>query len=194
MFDIDRFKELLSGDEPKTEEEKSWIDNYRLSQSQTHIYVREQEEQEFQNYKIAYHEFYNLIKSSVPRDFFIKKPMSIAEFESVKKSILEVAYKRTEDVMNNKLLQIKYGIYPIRSDVSTQIHNGLFNFFTSVEICKKIGVSYNKLYSEYEKYNTKDLQQKIDEIRDKYKVGGIGFNFNIKYWCTDYEEFRNYKK
>ena len=193
-FNIERFKELLKGDKPKNSIEQQWIDNYRRKQQLFDIQRIENERIISQNTEKSYHEFYNLIKSFLPKDFFCKKPVTLEEFKIIKTKAQEIAWEKTQKVMKSRLLQIRYGILdPIRKDVEAQAQNAIFDEFTNREICKNFGVSYKNLHSKYTKYNNKEFRDKMNKIYSKYNGCGPREWFNMELWCTDYIKFRDYK-
>ena len=83
MFDIERFRVLLRGDdEPKNDEERQWLINYKENERLSAIKRQEEEEQSLKNHYNAYREYYALIKSTFPKSFFYKNPISDEEYEA----------------------------------------------------------------------------------------------------------------
>lgn len=195
MFDYERFKILSRGeDTPQNAEEQSWLDNSRKNSQKAIENMIKKDSLERENREKAYHEFYNLIKSFLPKDFFCKKPVTLEEFKVIETKAQEIAWKKTQEVMKSRLLQIRYGILdPIRQDVEAQAQNAIFDEFTNREICKNFGVSYKNLHSKYTKYNNKEFRDKMDKIYSKYNGCGPREWFNMELWCTDYIKFRDYK-
>ena len=194
MFDLERFRILLRGeDTPKNAEEQSWLNNYYENQRLSAIKRVEEERQYRINKEKAYHEFYDLIKSSFPQDTFIKKPITQDQYWELYKEASKIAGEKTKAAQKSRLLQIRYGILEVpRSDVEAQVFNSLFRQLTNETICKKLGASHFLLWHKYQKLCSKDFENKVRAIEKKYKVK-LYCGFNVEDWCTDYTEYRDYK-
>jgi len=189
----ERYDALLSGEPPLNEDEAIWLKNYKEKQHQEYLKMQAREHQYRNNKEKAYHEFYNLIKSTFPKDAFIKKPLTNAEYDALYNESSIIADKKVKAIQKSRLLQIRYGIFEVpRSDVEAQVYNSLYRDLINITICKKLGYSYFLLWNKYNKLFNKDFNSKISILEQKYNVH-IHKMFDIEYWCTDYVEYRDYK-
>lgn len=193
MFDLERFRILLRGeDSPKNTEEQSWLDNYYKNQRLSGIKYEEREHQIHQNIKNAYSEYIEVLSKIIPQDFFCKNPISIDEYISLKDAFKKKVSFKVKLYMHSPMHFLQN---PRHSDhMNAYISNCLFNEYSDEEICKYFGISYNTMATKYKSYITDDAKVEIEAIHTKYGIPYFGgLEFNLKDWCTDYAEYRDYK-
>ena len=147
-----------------------------------------------ENTEQAYKEFYSLLKSTFPNDFFCKHPMSEIAYYTYTQTLALKIMPKVHFILNNPFLRKKYGIPP--KNVNLHDHGyimGLWEMFQIKALNKKFKTSIETLANDYEKYATPEFKQKASEIELKYGVFLDYRGFDIALWCTDYAEYRDYK-
>ena len=190
MFDIERFRVLLKGDDvPKSQEEQQWLDNYRENQCLSAKKRQEEQEQYYRDRDNAYREVYALIKSSIPSSFFVKKPISSDEYNLFVEKIESNLTKKIFFILSNSITRALYKL-PQKLPYGDDYGPALFleEKFLYAELSKKYGYDFEKLYQQYESFLTDDFVSKIDKIRDKYKVY-IDYSFSPYWYLTDWQDY-----
>ncbi len=194
MFDYERFKILSRGeDTPQNAEEQSWLDNSRKSSQKAAEKMIEMDKLERKNREKAYHEYYALIKSSFPKDFFCKNPMAVEEYYRYTKSLFPKITTKAKFILNTPILRKKYNIPP--KSISYDESGSFVWLYQELEInslSKKLKSDIKKASVDFEKYKTPEFIEKANKIQVKYDIH-LDYVFDVYFWCTDYAEYRDYK-
>ena len=195
MFDYERFKVLSRGeDTPQNAEEQSWLDNSKRNSEKAAQIAIAEEKQDMENREKAYNEFYSLLKSTFPKDYFCKRPMSEIAFYTYQQALSIKIMPKVHFILNNPFLRKKYGIPP--KNVNLHEHGyimGLFEMFQIKDFNKKFKANFETLAADYEKYATPEFIQKAEDIESKYKVFIDYRGFDLELWCTDYAKYKDFK-
>lgn len=190
----ERFNALLSGDKPKDVFEKEWLKNYREKQASSISKMLANDQRIRENTEQAYKEFYSLLKSTFPKDFFCKHPMSEIAYYTYTQALSIKIMPKVHFILNNPFLRKKYGIPP--KNVNLHDHGyimGLFEMFQIKDFNKKFKANFETLAADYEKYTTPEFIQKAEDIESKYKVFIDYRGFDLELWCTDYAKYKDFK-
>ncbi len=185
----ERFDALLDGDEPRDEIERQWITNYRAEQEKRRKERELEDQKRLQERQQAYREYYALIKSTFPKSFFYKNPISDEEYEAFEESYFNKYESKITLILNIPLIRALYRIpskHPSGDDYS-QIRF-LEDKFMFNEIKKKYGIDFFSKNKEYNKYMTKEFREKAEKISKKYKTY-IVYTFDIYDYLTDWQRY-----
>lgn len=194
MLSDERFNALLSGDKPKDNFEKEWLKNYREKQASSISKMLANDQRIRENTEQAYKEFYSLLKSTFPKDFFCKHPMSEIAYYTYTQTLALKIMPKVHFILNNPFLRKKYGIPP--KNVNLHEHGyimGLAEMFQIKDFNKKFKANFETLAADYEKYATPEFIQKAEDIESKYKVFIDYRGFDLELWCTDYAKYKDFK-
>lgn len=193
MLSEERFNALLSGNKPQNEFEKEWIKNYNETWNNAIEESLEKDKEYSIRKEKAYHEFYDLIKSSFPKEFFCKNPMKEKSYYLYQQTLSLKIMPKVKLILSNSLLRKKYNIP--EKNPNFQDHgyiSSLAEKFWIKELNKKFEINLEEKNREFERYANKEFITKAKEIENKYNVR-LTYWFDINLWCTDYEEYREYK-
>ena len=185
----ERYDALLSGEPPLNEDEAIWLKNYREKQHQEYLKMKARDEFHHKEILQANREFYALLKSTLPKSFFYKKPVSIDEFNNFRQDFLDKNDSKIESILENPILRLMNGLppkHPSGDDYGprTFLTEKLFN----KEIKKKYGVNIILKALEYRKYCNNSFCDKAKAIGEKYHTS-IFYSFDIYYYLTDWQDY-----
>lgn len=191
MFDIERFRVLLRGDdEPQNDEEKQWLINYRENERLSAIKRQEEEEQYFKNHYNAYREYYALIKSTFPKSFFYKHPISSDEYKKVQQYCFDTYGDRILRICESPILRTLNGLPPMHPSGDDY---GAINFLEERyfyrELEKRYKINLRSLSIQFEKYKTPEFMEKLEVIKTKYDERLLWSSFNEYDYLTDWQDY-----
>ena len=191
MFDIERFRVLLRGDdEPQNDEERQWLINYRENQRLSAIKRQEEEEQYLKNHYNAYREYYALIKSTFPKSFFYKHPISSDEYKKVQQYCFDTYGDRIFKICESPILRTLNGLYPKHPSGNDYgaIHFLEQRYFYR-ELEKRYKINLRSLSIQFEKYKTPEFMEKLEAIKTKYDERLLWSSFNAYDYLTDWQRY-----
>ena len=190
MFDIERFRVLLRGDdEPQNDEERQWLINYRENQRLSAIKRQEEEEQYLKNHYNAYREYYALIKSTFPKSFFYKHPISSDEYKKVQEYCFDTYGGKIFRILESPLLRAIHLLpqkHPSGDDYGPTLFLEEHYFYREWE--KRYKINLRSLSIQFEKYKTPEFME-LEAIKTKYNERLLWSIFNEYDYLTDWQDY-----
>ena len=189
MISRKRFGELLDGATPQNQDERDLITNYRAQQEERRKEREIEDQRRFQEKQQAYCEYYTLIKSTFPKSFFCKNPISEDEYKSLKTYCFDKYGDKITAILESPVQRTMYLIppkHPSGDDYSYIRY--LEDKFLLKEIKKRYGVDITLKSLEFKKYATSEFIEKTRAINKKYNAI-ISTSFSAYDYLTDYERY-----
>lgn len=191
MLSDERFDALLSGEAPINEEEAIWLKNYRDKQHKAFLEMQARDEKRDAELAQANTEFYTLLKSTIPKSFFYKHPVSMEELKQFERNSFAKNDAKINTILMSPALRKLY-LLPPKSPYGDEYRPALAlsTRFLYKDISKKYGVNVYLKALEYKKYDNNDFIAKVEAIEKKYHTS-IDSSFDIFYYLSDWEQFKS---
>ena len=186
----ERFDALLDGDEPRDEIERQWITNYRANQEKRRKERELEDQKRLQERQQAYREYYALIKSTFPKSFFYKHPISSDEYKKVQQYCFDTYGDRILKICESPILRTLNGLppkHPSGEDYGA-IHFLEERYFYR-ELEKRYKINLRFLSIRFEKYKTPEFMEKLEAIKTKYDERLLWSIFNEYDYLTDWQDY-----
>ncbi len=189
MISRERFGELLDGATPANKDELDFITNYRAKQEKRRKEREIEEQKHYLERQQAHRELYALIKSTFPKSFFYKHPISDEEYEQIKKYCFDTYGNKIFTILESPILRAIHMLppkHPSGDDYGPTLFLEEHYFYRKLE--KRYKINLMALSQEYDKYMTQDFIDKAEAIGKKYSTY-IDYTFNAYDYLTDWQRY-----
>ena len=186
----ERFDALLSGDKPQNEMEAKWLKSFEEEEAAHLKKMVERDQKRLQEIEQAYREYYALIKSTFPKSFFYKHPISSDEYKKVQQYCFDTYGDRILKICESPILRTLNGLPPMHpsGDDYGAIHFLEERYFYR-ELEKRYKINLRFLSIRFEKYKTPEFMEKLEAIKTKYDERLLWSIFNEYDYLTDWQDY-----
>ena len=189
MLSDERYKALLRGDKPQNEMEAKWLKSFEEEEAAYLAQMTARDQQRLLEKNCAYRDYYALIKSTFPKSFFYKHPISSDEYKKVQQYCFDTYGNRIFRICESHILRTLNGLPPKHpsGDDYGAIHFLEQRYFYR-ELEKMYKINLRSLSIQFEKYKTPEFME-LEAIKTKYNERLLWSIFNEYDYLTDWQDY-----